>query len=138
MLPRISNTTCIVLISIHTSFIDANNRPAISIAVFLISNRNNNNNCRRDLENYTMAGRCQKTTKRSASLFLSNNVYKHIRSTYFWLSCSITILFFFARTISSSTSMIYISMIYISINIFTISLSKNLAYAFFSSKDNIY
>lgn len=86
MLLKISNITYIVLINIIVSLIDINNGLAINFVVFLINNKNNENNDninRRDQKDYTLAMRYQKTIKRSASLFLVNNIYKFIRFTFF-------------------------------------------------------
>lgn len=133
MLPGIFDITRLVLISIYASLIYTNNGSATNIGACLINIRNNDNNCERDRMYNTLAVRYQKIIGRSASLFLVNSSYKHIGSTYLWLPLSIIFIFTFAGTTNSHTSIIRIFT-----NIFTISLSKELAYAFLFSKGNIH
>lgn len=137
MLLKILDTTHIVLINIHASLINANNRPIININAFLINGRNNNNNYKRNRQDFTLAMRWQEIIGKIASLFSINNIFKYIKSTYFWLSYSIIITFIFVETINNNTPMICIFMICIFISIFSISLSKKLVYVFHSSNSNI-
>lgn len=129
MLYKISVTIFTVAISIYASIIDANNKSAMKIGTCLIDSENDYNNQKKNRENQ----RCQETIEKSASLNLIIKISKYIRSGYFQLLCFITFIFIFARTISNS-----IFIIHISINIFTIFLSKKLAYVFFSFKNNIF
>lgn len=132
MLLGIFNTIFTIPISNYFSLINANNRLNTNISAFLIDNKNNSNDCKRDQKDYILAIRYQKIIKNSEGQFLINNVYKHIRFIYFWFFCSIIFIVTFAGTSRSG-----ISIICTSINIFIISLNKNLAHAFFSSKNNI-
>lgn len=129
----ISDTIHTVSISIFISLINTNSRLAINVSAFLINSGNHSNNSEKDQKDRTLAIRYQGTIRRSMSLFLVNSVYKHIGSTHFWLPCTITCILTFAGTTNSSTSIIRTST-----SIFTISLSKKLAYAFLSSKGNIH
>lgn len=83
MLLEISNTIRIVSISIDTSLINANSRPAINVGIFLTDNITNNNNCEKDPKDCTLAMRYQKTIKKSAILFLVNSISKDIKSIHF-------------------------------------------------------
>lgn len=125
MLLGTSDTIRIVLINIYAFLIDVNNGSSTNVGPFLIDSKNNDNNCEKNWEDYTLAMNCQRTIRRSANLFLVNNIYKHIGFIYLWLLCFITFIFTFARTTNSPTSIIHTST-----NIFTISSSKKLAYAF--------
>lgn len=137
ILPRIFNTNHKVLINIHASLINCNSGPAINVGATLIDSKNDSNDYGKNQKNCTLAMRYKKTIKSSASLFLASNIYKYIRFLYFWLSCSITIIFAFAKITSSSISIIRTFMICTSTNIFTISSNKKLEYVFLFFKSNI-
>lgn len=132
MFSEIFKITQTVLISIYASLINTNSRLTINIDAFLIDSKNNGNNCEKDWNGCILVIRYQEIIKSNASLFSVNNIYKYIRSIYFWLPHSIIFIFTFAGTTSG-----YIFIICTFSNIFTISLNKKLVHVFLSSKDNI-
>lgn len=133
MFLKMSNTTHTVLINIYIILSKINSGLATSVCAFLINNKNNGNNYKKDQKDCTLVVRYQEIIRRSVSLFLIKNIYKHIRSIHLQLNCYISFILNFARTTSSNTSMICIST-----NIFIISLNKKLAYTFLFFKSNIY
>lgn len=133
MLSKISNTICIVPIDIFAFLIEANSGLAIKVGTFLIDNGNDNNNYKKNQEDWIY----QKIIKKSASLFLVNSVYKHIGFTLFQLSYFIIFIITFARITNSNSFIIYIFMICTSTSTFIIFLSKKLLYVFFFSQKNI-